>query len=270
VTEIMSYSNRILRFLKKPALERRETLKTYLNLTVSKTILFKPVFLNFALVYQPDSHSKFHAHGEFFELLNRFNKYNKVNNSGDSHRLWSLILNCKKIIEEGIKGDFAELGVWRGNTAAVLAYFASTDNRDAFLFDTYEGFDERDLRGVDADKRMAFKNTSVELVREVIGSKASERCEFVKGYFPSSVQETHRARKYAVVSLDCDLYEPMKEGLSFFYPLMPKGGIFFLHDYSSMQWNGARQAIDEFCKESGEFIILMPDKSGSAFLRRAL
>jgi hypothetical protein len=71
------------------------------------------------------------------------------------------------------------------------------------------------------------------------------------------------------VSLDCDLYEPMKAGLEFFYPRMTRGGIFLLHDYSSFSWNGAKKAIDEFCGQSGEFIVLMPDKSGSAFLRKA-
>jgi hypothetical protein len=43
----------------------------------------------------------------------------------------------------------------------------------------------------------------------------------------------------------------------------------FLHDYSSLYWDGAKLAVDEFCAENGELIILMPDKSGSAFLRRS-
>ncbi len=49
---------------------------------------------------------------------------------------------------------------------------------------------------------------------------------------------------------------------------MPVGGLFLLHDYSSKHWAGAKLAIDEFCKASGEYVICMPDKSGSAFLRK--
>src|SRR5690242_7388351 len=76
------------------------------------------------LAYHPDSHCEFASHPEFGELLARFTTYNLSNNGGDIPRLWSLILNIKQILSEGIEGDFAELGVWRGNTAAVLAYYA--------------------------------------------------------------------------------------------------------------------------------------------------
>ena len=188
---------------------------------------------------------------------------------GDISRLWSFILNISQIIDENIQGDFAELGVWRGNTAAVLAHVAAKNDRQVYLFDTYEGFSEKDIKGIDGEKDVtSFNNTSIDVVKEVIGDDA-KCCHFIKGYFPESVTEYHKSLTYAVVSLDCDLYEPMKAGLVFFYPLMPKGAIFLLHDYSSRQWAGAKLAIDEFCKETGEYIILMPDKSGSAFLRKS-
>jgi hypothetical protein len=60
----------------------------------------------------------------------------------------------------------------------------------------------------------------------------------------------------------------MKAGLEFFYPRMARGGLLLLHDYSSLHWEGARQAVDEFCAANGEFPILLPDKSGSALIRR--
>jgi hypothetical protein len=171
-------------------------------------------------------------------------------------------------LSEGVSGDFAELGVWRGNTASILAYFAAEHKRTVFLFDTFEGFAEADLTGVDQQKEMDFNNTSIELVKQVIGNNHIH-CEFVKGFFPDTITETHKERQYAVVSLDCDLYAPTKAGLLFFYERMPPGGIFFLHDYSSLHWDGSKKAIDEFCKISGEKIILMPDKSGSAFFRKS-
>ena len=71
-----------------------------------------------------------------------------------------------------------------------------------------------------------------------------------------------------MVSLDCDLYAPTKAGLEFFYPLMEKHGIFLLHDYSSLHWEGSKRAIDEFCELNNEKLILIPDKSGSAFFRK--
>jgi hypothetical protein len=222
----------------------------------------------FYVAYHPDSHYAFRAHPEFDELYKRFTAHNSVNNGGDFARLWSFILNCKQIIEEKIPGDFAELGVWRGNTSAVLAHFAVSDNRQIWLFDTFEGFEKTDLAGVDATKEMHFDNTSIELVKQVIGEN-NANCHYVKGFFPGTITDEHRSKQYAVVSLDCDLYAPTKAGLDFFYERMPEGGMFFLHDYSSLHWDGSKLAIDEFCKKTGEHVILMPDKSGSAFLRKS-
>lgn len=238
---------------------RQKVFATPLRLAVSG-------FQGAVVSYHPDSHYLFRAHPEFDELFARFTAHNKWNNGGDASRLWSLILNIKQIVGDGVPGDFAEVGVWRGNTAAVLARLAV--DRQVFLFDTFEGFNVRDLRGVDANKDVAFNSTSLDLVKEVVG-RERQNCHYVKGWFPDSVSDEHRQRQYAVVSLDCDLYDPMKAGLEFFYPRMPRGGIMFLHDYSSLLWDGAKLAVDEFCAETGELIVLMADKSGSAFLRRS-
>lgn len=225
-------------------------------------------FPSLYLAYQPDSQNYFGAHPEYKELFSRFTFNNGKNNRGDWPRFWSLVLNLKYLLESGIEGDFAELGVWRGNTAAVLAHFASLNNRQVHLFDTFEGFDERDLNGIDSDKHLKFSDTSVEGVREVIGETNSGVCRFFKGWFPQSTIQVVDDPKYCAVSLDCDLYDPMRAGLSYFYPRLSHGGLLLLHDYSSGFWEGATRAINEFCEETGEMIVLMPDKSGSAFLRK--
>ena len=110
-------------------------------------------------------------------------------------------------------------------------------------------------------------NTTLESVKSVIGIEALDICEFIKGYFPESIPGYLDKEKFAVVSLDCDLYKPIKAGLTWFYPRMQNGAIFLLHDYSSRYWEGAKKAIDEFCSETKQQVILLPDKSGSAFIR---
>ena len=264
-----SLISRGLRWLRKPRSERGRLLANKLKMLSAVPFYFGRANLwNVFLAYQPDSHATFKSHQEFAYLFTTFTAHNKLNNAGDIARLWSFILNIKQVISEEIGGDFAELGVWRGNTASVLAYFASQSARRVYLFDTFQGFDKRDLSGVDANKRMAFADTSLTMVKSVIG-ECSNVCEFEKGFFPDSVSDVHRNKQYAIVSLDCDLYEPMKTGLAFFYPLMPKGGLLLLHDYSSLWWDGAKRAIDEFCTVSQEYVVLMPDKSGSAFIRKS-
>jgi hypothetical protein len=74
------------------------------------------------------------------------------------------------------------------------------------------------------------------------------------GFQHHGINVTKLAR-YCAVSLDCDLYDPMKSGLDFFYPRLNRGGILFLHDYSSGHWPGSKKAIDEFCNETGEMVF---------------
>ena len=269
----LTLRERIRVWVRNPATERRRQMRGALlqfsPWTLSTFGLGFARLVNIFWAYHPDSYSWFGAHPEFRDLFRRFSRGNRLNNAGDTVRLWSFILNIKQVLQEGVEGDFAELGVWRGNTAAVLAHFAWTSGRHLYLFDTFTGFDPADIKEVDIHARKGeFQGTSVELVRQTIGPPWRS-CHAVVGTFPNSVQPEHRTKKYSIVSLDCDLYQPMKAGLEFFYPLMPRGGLLMLHDYSSLHWAGARRAIDEFCAATGERLVLLPDKSGSAFIRRA-
>jgi hypothetical protein len=262
------FSTRVRHFLARDTESRRYALRNATQRRLGAMFAnFKISGLGFFPACIPDSQWLGRKHPEFKGLYQSFFRGNAANNGGDAARLWGLMLNVKQVLKDNVLGDFAELGVWRGNTAAVLAHYASASARQVYLFDTFEGFDAKDLVNVDADKPMVFANTSEAYVRETLGANDA-CCRYVKGYFPDSITAECAGRRYAVVSIDCDLYEPMRAGLEFFYPRLSSGGILFLHDYSSGIWNGAAKAIDEFCTEHDEFVILMPDKSGSAFLRK--
>src|SRR5881394_541520 len=80
--------------------------------------------------YFPDSAYVFRQHPEFEPLFGKFTFGNRKNNGGDIPRLLALMLNLKKLLdEENVPGSIAELGVWRGNTAAVLAFYAARHKR---------------------------------------------------------------------------------------------------------------------------------------------
>jgi hypothetical protein len=218
-----------------------------------------PTFLG----YYPDSFLRLpHAR----ELYRRWIKDNKVNNNGDAARFAALMLNLRQLCAEGIEGDFAELGVWKGNSAAILADFAASSGKRLFLFDTFSGFDKRDLQGVDKSRRKLFTDTSIDYVKENV--QHTDITTYVQGFFPDSLTDEARASTFALAHIDCDLYKPMKAALEFFYPRMPIGSMMIMHDYSSGEWSGATEAINEFCKATGEFLSLWPDKSGTAMIRK--
>jgi hypothetical protein len=164
-----------------------------------------------------------------------------------------------------VPGELAELGVYRGNSAAVLAHYARRFGRHLYLFDTFQGFDARDLKGMDANKAGNVFETSLDLVRSVVGE---DSVTFVPGYFPASIPPGVSEQTFAIVHLDCDLYEPFKASLAFFYPRLSPGGMVIFHDYSSGYFDGARKAVDEFVASVPEQLVLLPDKSGTAILRK--
>lgn len=223
-----------------------------------------PAFLS----YRPDSAWIEKHHPEFQLLARKWLKHNRVTNAGDMGRFYALILNLKQVIAEGVQGDFAELGVYKGNSAAVLAHFADGAGRTAFFFDTFSGFDRGDLVGTDSKRAVAFADTSLAAVQSLVGYAGS--CTYIKGLFPASLTPEVQDRRFAFVHLDCDLYKPMSAALSFFYPRLSPGGVLAVHDYSSGQWPGATQAVNEFTSTTGMPFVLLADKSGTAVLRKPL
>jgi TolA-binding protein len=220
---------------------------------------------DFYLSFRPDSDIKFKNHPEFGELLPKWISGNEVNNGGDLVRFYALILNIKQALEENVIGQFAELGVYRGNSAAVLAHYARRSGRCLYLFDTFAGFDTRDISGIDAGTPQMFANTSVDLVRHLVGEESTI---YISGYFPDSIPSDLKSKQFAVVHIDCDLHEPFKVALEFFYPRLSDGGSLILHDYSSSRFSGAKKAVDDFLKNIPERLVLWPDKSGTAVIRK--
>jgi SAM-dependent methyltransferase len=219
--------------------------------------------------YFPDASFVFRQHDEFEVLFDKFTAGNRKNNGGDIPRLLALMLNVKKLLdEEHVPGSLAEVGVWRGNTAAVLAFYAQKHGRQLYLFDTFSGFDDGDLKGVDAGRSKFFADTSVEGVRRLVGDLHSE-VRFVVGRFPQSVTGEVARERFSVVSVDCDLEEPTRAALEFFHERLNPGGMLFLHDYANPNWPGVRAAVDEFCAVRGLSVVLLPDKSGTAVLAKA-
>ncbi len=188
-------------------------------------------------------------------------------NRGDMARFYFFCLAFDQMVKEGVTGDLAELGVYKGNTAALLATFARRMGSTVHLLDTYEGFNQQDIVGIDAGaKPQSFSDTSLEAVRSLVGDS---NVHYVKGFFPATASQLPDNARYCFVHIDCDLYAPMASALAYFYPRLVSGGFLVVHDYSSLHWNGAEKAVDEFLADKEESPIPLPDGAGSVAVRKA-
>ena len=74
-----------------------------------------------------------------------------------------------------------------------------------YLFDTFEGFDNRDLKGSDSKfSTDHFNKTSINKVNAVIGKDYLNNGELITVYFPKSMPTSFKSKKFSVVSLDAD------------------------------------------------------------------
>jgi hypothetical protein len=218
-----------------------------------------------AAILQPDSYADFQAHPDFDEAFQRWTQHDCYRGL-DIARVWSMVLNVKHVLSR-CAGSVAELGVYQGQSAALLSYYAEKFGRTLYLADTFEGFAEQQFEAdMGEGKRAAFKDTSLAAARRVVGNY--QKNVWIVGMFPDSATQAMKDDEYAFVSIDCDLHEPVAEGLKFFWPRLVPGGMIFVHDYSSGHWPGATRAVDEFCKVSQAEGVLLPDLAGSYVLTR--
>ena len=197
--------------------------------------------------------------------LGRNRKFD-IYNEGGYIRLSSLELVSFEINENGVNGAVAELGVYRGRFAKKIN--EAFPNRKLYLFDTFEGFDQRDIKKEISNNystaSVDLANTSVDLVLEQMPFK--DNCIIKKGFFPDTALNLDET--FAFVSIDADLYQPIYEGLKYFYPRLSRGGYIFIHDYNNHEFKGSKQAVRDFCKEHTISYFPLSDYAGSAVISK--
>lgn len=145
-------------------------------------------------------------------------------------------------------GDVAQVGVYRGGTARLIAECFEKTKKSFFLFDTFEGLPaltQKDARhGVKiSSETKQFSDTSLNEVSKYLSGFSG--LEMKKGYFPDTAKGLED-RRFCFVYLDADLYQSTKDGLEFFYPKMVLGGVILLDDYQTNNWPGVDKAVKEF------------------------
>ncbi len=161
------------------------------------------------------------------------------------------------VYSKSMIGCVAEAGVFQGEFASVIN--RNFPDRKLYLFDTFEGFDERDIVFEERNQYSDAKAGHLNITSEALVLNKMlypENCIIKKGYFPETAKGMDE--KFCYVNLDMDLYKPTLEGLRFFYPLMVKGGIITVHDYFSQGFEGVKEALKEFMDEVSDDIVPFP------------
>ena len=145
----------------------------------------------------------------------------------ESYTLYSSVLATASL-----SGAIAEVGVYKGTTAKLIC--EGKDDRDLFLFDTFEGMPDEKITTHDDWESYTHTDTSLKSVQSYLAQYPN--ITFIPGKFPESIS-LHpdlylTEKKFSLVNLDVDLYQSTLDGLEFFYPRMVSGGRLISHNFN--------------------------------------
>ncbi len=179
-------------------------------------------------------------------------------------RMRAHILFSKVVQTKELGGNMAELGVFRGGSAKLMALadkdsYDGVNQRTLYMFDTFTGIPEEAVtEGVDTHKAGDFSDTEIAAVKERFAESKIENYVLVEGMFPDSTEgedadeKQLEALEFSIVHIDGDVYETTKSGLEWFYPRMLTGGIIVIDDYGLESTPGVKEAVDEFLDDKPE------------------
>lgn len=135
------------------------------------------------------------------------------------------------------QGAFAEIGVYRGGSAARLYEIALRQGRELHLFDTFagtpfytEGLDRHKIDDEFADDRAADR------IRNLLPA-----ARLYVGTYPDTHPQGLSA--LAFVHCDCDQYLSYRAVIERMWPIVVVGGMLLFDDYPYLE--GARRAVEE-------------------------
>jgi hypothetical protein len=164
----------------------------------------------------------------------------------------------KKIMDK--PGDILEFGVFKGTSFMRLLYFRdlleNDTSRKIISFDIFGKFPVSEKFTEDKEFIEKFENNggdgiSKEELIELIDEKLITNYELIKGditqTLPKWLKENPQKR-FSMVHLDVDVYEPSIKTIELIYDRIVPGGILMLDDYGTVL--GETKAIEEFLKKS--------------------
>lgn len=202
-------------------------------------------------------------------------------------RMYATLSATKYVINNRIQGDFVECGVWRGGNSILMSMTLSQMNiedRNIYLFDTFEGMTEPSKNDKDnsgrsassllekADKKNGENIWCVASIEDVKNNFAHSNypealVQLVKGDVGTTLKdEENLPKEIAVLRLDTDWYESTKIELEVLFPRLVKGGVCLIDDYG--HWQGARKAVDEYLQKNEIYPLMhVTDYTGRVFIK---
>ncbi len=171
-------------------------------------------------------------------------------------RLENLQFCIEDILENNVKGDLIECGVWRGGATIfmqlILKKYEIRD-RTVFVADSFEGLPAPNSKEFPADEgstfhKMPVTNVTLDEVKHnfKLYDVLDDNVKFLKGWFKDTLPNTS-IENLAILRLDGDMYESTWQILENLYRKVSVGGFVIVDDFNLPQ---CVKAVNDFRKQN--------------------
>jgi O-methyltransferase len=177
-------------------------------------------------------------------------QYSKVRGliAGSPERAYTLISLAR--YAKGVRGNFAEAGVFRGGSALLLAEVVKNTDKKFYLFDSFQGLPKADPTRDPQHFRGGDFSEGAETVKQRL-SEFQPWMDFREGWIPETFDGL-ASERYAFAHVDVDLYQATLDCCRYFYPRLTPGGILLFDEYGFASTRGEKLAADEFFSDKPE------------------
>ena len=157
-----------------------------------------------------------------------------------SFELWSAAQRTHQIV-----GAVAEIGVWRGGTAAILcaANHAVRPGESVHLFDTFSGVVKADSASDTLYKGGEHSDASESEVSALLSENGLSNFEIHRGVFPDD-SGMFLPSTIRLCHIDVDTYHSAKDCMTFVWPRVACGGMLIFDDYGFWGCEGVTKLLN--------------------------
>ena len=182
-----------------------------------------------------------------FDLFNVMTNYGLFSGSNNLFKTIKIIEIVNKI--SNVKGDIIEFGVWNGNTSLLIKKVIDIlqIKKKIYLFDHFMGLNH--ISSKDKEKFRGMYRGSLPLIKDLIKFFKFKKIEIIEDDAINLDSNYFSGKKFSLVIVDVDLYEPTQKILDSVHKSLSKNGLIIFDEANKDDFPGEKQAMKEFFKK---------------------
>ncbi len=186
-----------------------------------------------------------------FDLFNVMTNYGLFCGSNNLFKTIKIIEIINKI--SNVDGDIIEFGVWNGNTSLLIKKVIDILHikKKVYLFDHFMGLNHLTIK--DKEKFRGMYKGNLSLIKDLIKFFKLKKIEIIEDDAIKLDCNYFSGKKFSLVIIDVDLYEPTRKILDSVHKSLSKNGLIIFDEANKDDFPGEKQAMKEFFNRHNKY-----------------